>query len=64
MSDDMRINPDRLRAIVIDAVKSQPPEVAEELRKSLTWHGADIKTVDGHPDRLTGGLSTPSGFRK
>ena len=51
-STEFRINPDRLRAIVTDGVRRQPPEIAEELRRALTWHGAEVASVTDNPDRL------------
>lgn len=85
---DLRINPDRLRTIVVDALKALPADDAETLRRKLTWDGANILPVLGEPGRyvilaggdipvaivnaadiedehgVTGGLSTPDGYRK
>lgn len=85
----LKVNHDRLREIVINAVKSQPDDaVAESLRQEIMWNGIEVKQVADHPGRLvilagefplafidaadledaehgvTGGLSTPEGFRK
>lgn len=85
----MKVNHDRLREVVINAVESQPDDaVAEMLHQAITWNGIDVKHVADHPGRLvilagdiplafidaadledaehgvTGGLSTPEGYRK
>jgi hypothetical protein len=89
MPEPLRIDPARLRAVVLEAIAGQPdPTVAADLHRRTTWRGVEVGPIRDHPDRfvistdgiplaivcrdtiedttngVTGGLSTPEGYRK
>lgn len=54
---ELRVDPARLRAVVLEALLGQPdPAIAEDLRRRVTWRGVDIGRVVDDPDRFV--LST------
>lgn len=54
---DLRVDPARLRAVVLEALKGQPdPAIAQDLHQRVTWRGVDIGRVADDPDRFV--LST------